>query len=189
MTDMRKINLLGLDNINHVKRLFQVKMRQMFLDLERVEDQDGSSLQQLQSILGDVIRIRDVAEVADSESAHGQAQVHDGQRLDPYVSDLERISSYFVQVEAGQAKIVLFAEDVFKVVLKLPDNFRRSIGGHIHLLPEIKGADVVQPGRMIAVRMREQHRIEVSEVLAQHLLPEVGTSVDHHAFAIDDDIH
>ena len=57
---------------------------------------------------------------------------------------------------------------------------RNIIGIDIHLAELAERAQVVYSARMIIMYMGEQHRVNLSERLCEHLLTEVGTRVNEY---------
>jgi len=83
----------------------------------------------------------------------------------------------------------VLGKNVGKLALQLGQHPRLAVHGHVLLLPEIKGPDVVEPRRVVLVLVGEKQRVEVRNAGAQHLLPEVRARVDDEAAARHGHVH
>lgn len=185
VTDVREICALRLDDGDHLQRLFQIEVRQMFGDLKCIQHQYRRALQQIHGGVGYVVSVGDVAEVTDAKTGYRQSHVHDRKRQDAHAANGEGKAADFVQLQARKPEVILPGEYVFEVTLQLSEYVDGGVRGHIHFLYEVEGPDVVQPGRMIAVCVRKKNGVQVRNTFTQHLLPKVGAGVNDDAFVSD----
>ena len=96
------------------------------------------------------------------------------------VADIEWGLIKAMNVVSGCARIGM----LIKSIRILSFDFWQSrviyIKRHGLLLPENEGAQIIQSTDMVLVLVRNEHRIKFGNVLAQHLLSEVGTGIHGH---------
>jgi len=84
----------------------------------------------------------------------------------------------------GRSEIAAFGKDVRKLC---PDDFHDlpgSVNVYFFIQYVIEGAYIVEPGDMIAMLMGEEYGIQVADLLAQHLDPEIGPAIHHQGHSL-----
>jgi hypothetical protein len=80
-------------------------------------------------------------------------------------------------------------KNVGELPFELFEHGGAAVHGHGLALEEVIRPDVVHAGRVVLVFVRKQEGVQRLDPFAQHLLPEVGSRVDHEAFVADLQVH
>ena len=94
-----------------------------------------------------------------------------------------------MKFQLGDARIFHFLKCVVEFRFELLMDIPGSIDGHVRVLLEIESADVIESGNVVLVTVREQDGIQPLYSFPEHLLTEVGTRIDHEAFAINVEVN
>lgn len=173
----------------HIReRLFEVQMRGVRLEAERVEDQQIQSFQCRQRVFRDRVAIRDErkfrAAIAKAKTAHFTFAVDDRNRRDAQATHVEGLKVLNrMRRDLRQAAADLFGfEDIKKHAAQfLPRAFAGK--GVERAVLEVEGPNIIQPKHVIGVAMRNQQRIQLGQFGAQGLLPKVGRNINHDVLA------
>lgn len=176
---MGEVRTGRLDTFDHFQCFTQVEMRYVLFALQGVEDQHFGAFEAFVGFFRNEIGIGDVTQPVDAKSQNGQFEMHDGQGNDRNAVYLEGACIDLVQGESGYARIIYLGEGVGVFDAELVEYFFRSVYGHIGLLHEVKGANVVQAGRMVTVFVGEDHGVDARDLLAEHLLAKIWSGIDH----------
>jgi hypothetical protein len=98
-------------------------------------------------------------------------------REDGNISYPERVFFDPVETEIGYTGILYIGESIRKFPY---DRFlRHFIGIEVHrpVLEEIIGPDIIQTGNMILMRMGKNNGIQLPDIIAKHLVPEIWCGV------------
>ena len=90
----------------------------------------------------------------------------------------------FVYLNAGNPGIFVVLENICELPFQLVQYSDFGINRYGSLLPEIKSANVVQPGSMILVLMSEYYPIQVNNSFPKHLLAEIRPRIHDKTIAI-----
>ncbi len=181
MADVCKPCLFGVDLSRHSDRFFQVEVGDVRLALKGVERQIFYTAKFIQRFIRNKIRIGNVGKGADAETKHWQLQVQNRQRNNFKAPEGKGCGRDWEEGETRQPRVIIRTENVGKIGLDLSQRFAHPIHGHVDVLLEIVGAHIVKPGCVIAVGVCKQDRINMLNVFAQHLLPEIRAGVNYQA--------
>lgn len=101
------------------------------------------------------------------------------------ILDVELIMSDGMELECGRTRIGMFLESI---VVVLPHDVQyalHTVDVHRFLSPEIDRPNIVQPGQVIFVLVREKHGIHVCNSLTQKLLTEIRTGINEQVHTIN----
>ena len=96
------------------------------------------------------------------------------------VPEIERHLIQAMYVVGGCAGIRMLVESVRILTFDLRQSRVVDIQRHGFLLFEDEGAQVIEATNMVLMFMSDEHRIQLGDVLAQHLLAEIGTGIHCH---------
>lgn len=184
MTHVGEVGLVCTDSFSHLNSFVQIEMGDMFFPLQRVQYQNLGAPEPFEGFVGDKIRIGDVTEVLNSESKDGHAKMcnHQWHAIDTH--DLKRPSGDFKKLKLWDARIFGRFKGIMKFIAQLFQYTLMAIDRHVLGLKKIIGTHIVQSSGMVFVTVREKNGIQLSYVLAQHLLAKVRTGVDHKTLVI-----
>ena len=155
-------SLAGGQLLNQCQRLLQIQMRMVLAMVQRTQHQRIELVQFSELLSGNGTDIGDVSEVAYPEAQHRHMAMHQFNRCD-------KQAFYFKGARLGNsAKLYLWCTGIavlsFKNIGKaLPEVFfnRSSTkDGHIHFVPEIERAHVIQPNDVVVVLMGDQNGVQ-----------------------------
>ena len=95
---------------------------------------------------------------------------------------------YGVQLDDGHTAILILGKGVVVLHLHAVDgglvtvDMRRVNGGVVH---KVEGAHIVDARGVVLVHVRKEYGIYVRDILAQHLIAEVGARIYYEALALD----
>lgn len=184
-----EIRLFSADALGHHQRFSQGEVRHVFVFLQGIQHKYFGALEFRDGLVGDMVCIGDVAEVADAEAEYRQAQVRDGQGEDVDARCGERCVVDLDEVQLRDAGIAHGFEGIAELHPKLGKRVLLAVHGHIVALHEVVGAHVVESCGVVFVTVGEEDGVEPWHAFAQHLLAEVGTGVDDEAYTVDVNVH
>jgi len=158
--------------------LVQGEMTEVGFLAQGIDHQHLDPLKAVPRLGREGVGIGDVRHGPDAESEHRQLVVDDGQRHHFHTGNVERIPVQIVQLHLGNARVRMGVEDVFELPPERLLHAGHGVDVHVPLLPEVEGADVIEPGHVVLVLMGEQDRIEGLDLVPQHLLTEVRPRID-----------
>lgn len=160
--------------------LLQIQVRMVLLVVQGVHHQIIYTPKLVELFVGDGLHVGDVGKITNAKAQHWQTAVKylDGLHLNS--TDRKRL--VFVnsmQTQSGRSRItILLFEDVGKAVLQVALHLLGSIDRHILLIPEVEGPHIVHTNNVVVVFMGHQYRIDPADLICQHLLTKVRTTID-----------
>ena len=103
------------------------------------------------------------------------------------VTDIEGRLVKTSNVVCGRTRIRVLIEGIGILALDFRKRRIVHIERHGLMLHKNIRAQVIQASNMVLMFVRDEHRVELGDVLAQHLLAEVGTRIhdDRHLISLD----
>lgn len=159
--------------------LFQGEMGNMFLFAQCVQHQGLAAPDLFFLGFVDPVRIRDIGEFPETETQYRHFHMPDLYRDDrniPYHKGFQRDRDH---IQFGYARVPGIGKGIIKIppYRLLGPGVRVDINGFA--AEEIKGPDIVQPRKMVFMRMCKDHGIHVLYFLAKHLVPEIRTGIHY----------
>src|SRR5882757_10224574 len=180
MTDMREPGLRNTQLPDLLDGLGQRKMGKVFFMPEGVEYHLLAAPDLLAFTLFDAVGIRDIREVAKAETEDRHLHMPDQDGDDRNVADGKRVFIDPDKPQVGDPGVL----HIRKGIREFPYDrlLRHFIGKKIHgfVLKEVIRPDIIQPRQMILMGMGKDDGIQLSYLLPQHLVAEVGCGVDDY---------
>ncbi len=153
----------------------------VFAEAEAVHDEEAYALKKGKLGGGHGFHVRDIGHVTDAVAQDGKLSVKDLQGGDGKVAHGEAVVGLnAVQLQLGDAGIDVAQETIGQALLKVGGRIVVGIEGQKVAVAE--GTEVVYAPNMIVVLVGDEAGINLAgHANAQHLLTEVGTTVDEYA--------
>jgi len=172
MIHVHDVSFFRANPRDRIERLRKLEMRRVPRDPEPIDDQLPSSLQQRKRLFGNLTAICDVGERSDPKAMDALAPVHNGHRND---FDPAKFKSAIQQVHTDA---ILRIAKARKRPLKPRKGCAARKNFNVMRLRERK--KIRETIDVVRVRMREQHAVDMANVPANKLRPEVGTTINNN---------
>ena len=179
VADVSEISFLRSYLLNKLQRLFQIEVRMVGFMSKVFDQQIFCTFDFFRFLIFDCLGIGDVDEISDSEAEHLHPVVHDLYGNHRNTGSLEReVLDHIFPYTGGTGIFIISGKDVVEAPPQGIHNPVMRIYGNVSL-PEKIGADIVQADRMITVFMGKKNGIYPPDVIVEHLLPKIGSTVDY----------
>lgn len=178
-----QVALSGTDMAADVDGFFEGVVRDVPAALDGVEDEDLETAEFVELAFGDVVGVGDVGEVAEAEAEDGQFVVHGPDWDDRNAVDGEGQAGNQVDVHFRRAGVGLFGEDVVIFFLQGFQYVGFAEDGERAFLEIVERAHVVETAGVVFMVVGQEDGIEVADVFAEHLLPEIRPGIDQECLS------
>ncbi len=178
----------GLELFDEADGLFEVRVAEMRVAPEGVEDEDVEILKERDALVGDVAHVGEVGCAAEAVAGDLLAAVGDGDAAEAGAEEIEARAGRgvdAVKLDAGAGGIaVLGAEGVFEDALDGGGGVVVGVDGQVAFDAEAEGAEVVEAHDVVGVAVGVEDGIDVADVFADGLGVEVGAGVDEDGVVV-----
>lgn len=184
VADMREIGFARSNSLHNLKSLRKTEMGEVLGLAERIDNKDVNTFELVELVGVDMVGVSDIAQTPYTIAQNGQSLVHgfDGNDRDAAKMQL-LIACELMKSGFGQAWELVVVEYI--MIISLDGNAGLMVAEDIHLLVLyiVEGADIIDATNMIAVGMGDKNSIKMRDMLAEHLLAEVGTDINENIVA------
>lgn len=179
VADVSEVGDLGFESGGGFEGLIDGGVGRVGFVAEGVEEEDVEILEEFERGVWDVVVVRQIGEFAEAESVNGHGAVEERDGDDGFSKEIEGSAGEGLDSEMGAAGF-LFAigEDVLEDAADDVEGVGAAVDGDVGLLPEIKGADIVEAEDVVGVAVSEENGVEFGDAGAEGLVAEVGGGVD-----------
>lgn len=157
----------------------------MRFEANAIEDENVEALEARDRFVGDEIQIGRVGEIVEAIRDDGELAVYNFERRDLYIADAKwRVVENHVRDKLRKAAAEMRRfEDVLKDTPEVDP--RDIVRKYRHrAVAKIERPNVIEAENMIDVAMRYQHRIHLSDICPQRLLPKICRCIDQYRRAV-----
>lgn len=180
-----EVGTAGLDGRDDFQSLGKAEVGEVLGGTQSINYQHLNSLKFKHLIRVDAVGIGDICQRTNAVAQDGEVFVHglDGDDL-AAGSHEGFVARDFVHVGLGETRKLVGSEDIVVVALDGLTGLGIAIELHFAMLHPVESTYVVESRHMIAVGMGDEDGVEVGDMLAQHLLAEVGADIEEDIHAI-----
>ena len=178
----------GLELFDVGDGLLEVRVAEVRVAPEGVEDEDVEVLKERDALVGDVAHVGEVGGAAEAVAGDLLAAVGDGDALEAGSEEIEARAGCgvdAVKLHAGAGGIaVLGAEGVFEDAFEGVGCGVVGVDGEIAFDVKAEGAEVVEAHDVVGVAVGVEDGVDAADVFADGLGVEVGAGVDEDGVAV-----
>ena len=180
---MRQVAFAGADAAADFDGFFEGVVGDVVAAFDGVKDEDVEVLKLIEFGIGNVIRVSQVGAVAEAEAQDGQLVVHGPDGDDRRALDVERQAGDQMDVHLRRPGIGFLLEYVIVFFLERFKHVGFAEDGERTLLQVIERAYVIEAAGMVFMVVGQENGVEMGNLFAQHLLPEIGTGIDQESLS------
>src|SRR5689334_8726731 len=184
---MREVGLLRRHLLRNRDRLAEREVRVVRLIAQRVEHQYVHTLDQTERYVRDVVAVGEIRKVAETEAENRQLPMPEGNRNDLDPADEEGAPHrVLADLRHAATRLKRSLEDVRKLPANLRPGLLVGVTRNRAALQLVEAPQIVEPEDVVRVRVGEENRIDMGNVMRQHLLTQIRRRIHQDLGAFGD---